>query len=561
MGLLSFVFIYVSLTAVHKENGSGMSFLSLFHTPQMDRTEIKKAASELTDRFSLLVLLNRLKKDDLGDKAHPFTIAQLNYFCHPARNSKHYKTFTIPKKSGKLREISAPTKMLKSLLTYMNVILQAMYEPTGAAMGFVPGRSVVDNARKHVGMNYVLNLDLENFFPSIPQARVWGALQSKAVGFNRDIASAVAGLCCTEMTFYDGKPTLTAGEIPENAKTETRNVLPQGAPTSPILTNIVSRNLDRKLSRLARHYGLNYTRYADDITFSSLHNVYQKGGEFMNALYEAIESENFKVNSAKTRLQVKGMRQEVTGLVVSDRVNVTRDYVRSIASLLFIWKQHGYDSAYARFMVHYHGKVNQKAIPSMERVIQGKLMYMMMVKGTESPVVKRLTSLFDTLVSKRQNKISDINYIASYKLLAFEKQFTTKVNFSIDPQGPIDSGSNECRAEKPCLASCIMKGEEVRLSVSDSCKKMLSDVLGAPDETQKMEILRNRLYVSLCQKRGTPFWMVMKSRPSAVYASTKEKAKAADGHEIKIENDMLADLVSSDFDLNILDKWDTTGTI
>ena len=112
----------------------------------------------MTNRYSLLVLLNALKEDDHGDKAHPFTMAQLNYFCHPTRNAKHYKVFTIPKKSGGVREISAPVKMLKSFQTYTNMLLQALYEPTGAAMGFVPGRSVVDNAEKHVGMNYVLNL-------------------------------------------------------------------------------------------------------------------------------------------------------------------------------------------------------------------------------------------------------------------------------------------------------------------------------------------------------------------------------------------------------------------
>ena len=93
----------------------------------MERQEIRKAASLMTNRYSLLVLLNALKEDDLGDKAHPFTMAQLNYFCHPTRNAKHYKVFTIPKKSGGVREISAPVKMLKSFQTYTNMLLQALY--------------------------------------------------------------------------------------------------------------------------------------------------------------------------------------------------------------------------------------------------------------------------------------------------------------------------------------------------------------------------------------------------------------------------------------------------
>ena len=98
-------------------------------------------------------------------------------------------------------------------------------------MGFVPGRSVVENAKAHVRMNYVLNLDLSNFFPSIPQTCVWGALQSKAIGFNREIANALAALCCTEMSFYEGKLVLMAENLPEGAETQMRCVLSQGSPT------------------------------------------------------------------------------------------------------------------------------------------------------------------------------------------------------------------------------------------------------------------------------------------------------------------------------------------
>lgn len=534
-----------------KKTNSGVSSLS-YIIPQlnlMDRKEIRKAASELTDRFSLLVLLNRVKKADLGDKAHPFTIAQLNYFCHPTRNAKYYVSFTIPKKSGKLREISAPNQMLKSFLTYMNVILQAMYEPTDAAMGFVPGRSVVDNARKHVGMNYVLNLDLENFFPSIPQARVWGALKSKAVGFNQGIANAVAALCCTEMTFVDGKPVLMAEAIPEDAITEKRCVLPQGAPTSPILTNIICRNLDRKLSALARHYGLNYTRYADDITFSSLHNVYQKEGAFMKALYETIKGENFSVNAAKTRLQVKGMRQEVTGLVVSDRVNVTRDYVRSIASLLYIWKRYGYDSAVARFLINYKG--NGKGNPTMERVLQGKLMYLKMVKGEDNPIVSRLIAQYDELISKKPEKKADLDYVSSYKMPQFEKHISSKVRI-------FEKSAAEGK-EASVGAICDWDGQELYLSVSDTCKKILLDAMSSGDDKQ-VEAAKQKMYVSYCNNRGIPYWLIMKTRPSVRYAKSKydDLPKIP---EISDAQDLLAELVDSNFDLNVLDKWDMTENI
>lgn len=512
----------------------------------------------MTNRYSLLALLNALKEDDLGDKAHPFTMAQLNYFCHPARNAKHYKVFTIPKKSGGVREISAPVKMLKSFQTYTNILLQALYEPTSAAMGFVPGRSVVDNARKHVGMNYVLNIDLKDFFPSIPQARVWGALMSKAVGFNQGVASAVAGLCCTEIEFYEGKPVMSTDELPNGVKTEKRNVLPQGAPTSPIITNIVARNLDRQLKHLADRFGLNYTRYADDITFSSMHNVYHEGGEFMTELRRIVAEQNFSINEKKTRLQKKGSRQEVTGLVVSDRVNVTREYVRSIGSLLYIWERYGYDSAFARFLQHYIPKPNRVSPPSMERVLQGKLMYLKMVKGEENPVWQRLQDRFEKLCSKTPEKKSDINYVAAYTLPAFEKQFSTVISFFTKEF----HGKKDDASEVSYGASFKSGDQDVIISVSDSCKKLIASVIN--DEKAVSE-LKKKLYIAYCKRGEFPYWLIMKSRPRSVYASTVKRENEdmsffspdlPDLDDDKQDSTLLIKaFVESGFDMKILEKW------
>ena len=484
----------------------------------MERQEIIRAARKVHDRYSLLVLLNRLKEDDLGDKAYPFTMAQLNYFCHPSRNAQHYVNFTIPKRSGGVREISAPQKMLKSMLTYVNVILQALYEPSPAAMGFVPGRSVVENAKAHVRMNYVLNLDLSYFFPSIPQARVWGALQSKAIGFNREIANALAALCCTEMSFYEGKPVLMAENLPEGVKTEKRCVLPQGSPASPILTNIVCINLDRRLSGLARRFKLNYTRYADDITFSSMHNVYQDNGEFMTELRRIITDQQFSINEAKTRLQKRGNRQEVTGLVVSDRVNVVRGYARSIGSLLYIWKRYGHDSAYARFLQHYVPKGFGKNVPPMERVIEGKLLYLSMVKGEKDPVYRRLRSLFDTLVSNAPKKIADIDYIASYTMEAFEKHFSTEVKFFEKENRKTDKEDAPVRYG----AEAFLCGEMINIVVSQSCQEKLREAMESGSK-DGIEVLKKKMHVTKCRNQFSEFWMVMKSRPQNRYASTVKR--------------------------------------
>ena len=118
----------------------------------MERTEIKAVALAMKNIKDLCRLLNQVKRDALGDKSHPFLLKQITYYCNPRRTEvKRYKDFSIPKKSGGVRVISAPVRGLKSILTSLNTILQALYEPSKHAMGFVPGRSVVDNAKIHLG--------------------------------------------------------------------------------------------------------------------------------------------------------------------------------------------------------------------------------------------------------------------------------------------------------------------------------------------------------------------------------------------------------------------------
>lgn len=272
----------------------------------MTQKQIIEKAHGLKTKVDLLNLLNKLKREDMGKDCPKFTLNQINFYCNPNHNpKKRYKDFTIPKKSGGVRKISAPRGSLKQILSYLNVIFQAMYEPTVAAMGFVPGRSIVDNAAVHTGRNYVFNTDLKDFFPSIHQARVWKTLQLKPFSFNKEVASVVAGLCCMlDPNGITDKKGMIIG------------VLPQGSPCSPILTNIICRNLDRKLLGLAKRFNLRYTRYADDITFSSDYNVFKESGEFIEEFTRIIAEQGFEINDNKTRLQKSGQRQEVTGLVV-----------------------------------------------------------------------------------------------------------------------------------------------------------------------------------------------------------------------------------------------------
>lgn len=230
-------------------------------------------------------------------------------------------------------------------------------------MGFTEERSVVTNADMHKGHNYVFNIDLKDFFPSIHQARVWKRLQLKPLLFKQSIANVVAGLCSMKEKMEDGS---------------VRYVLPQGAPTSPIITNMICDNLDRRLAGLAKRFGVVYSRYADDITFSSMHNVYHPSGEFIKELRRIVESQGFIVNEDKMRLQKIGTRQEVTGIIVSDKLNVSQKYVRDIRNILYIWRKYGYATAFNKFYPRYKetkGHV-KKGNPDMVNVLDGKLMYL-----------------------------------------------------------------------------------------------------------------------------------------------------------------------------------------
>lgn len=350
----------------------------------MNQHQIKSAVRKLKTSEDFLVLINKLAKNEQGDSFRCFTIQQLNYYSNTSiQLHKRYHKFYIPKKSGDSREILAPAPLLKSILHFVNVILQALYEPTPYAMGFVRGKSIKDNAKVHIGKNYVFNSDLEDFFKSISQYRVYKNLLFEPYRLNSEIAKLVAGLCC--VVDAPGK--------------ENKGYLPQGSPCSPVITNIVCRKLDYKLYTLAQKYNLSYSRYADDITFSSMHNVYHNDGEFITEFVQIVNGEHFIINNKKTRLQKKGDHQEVTGVIVNKKVNIERKYVRDIRSILYIWKQYGYDIAYSKFLNKYlSSKVYHRTqTPNMCNVIDGKLQYLKMIIGEESNKYKKLRRTFDEL--------------------------------------------------------------------------------------------------------------------------------------------------------------------
>lgn len=453
----------------------------------MDKLETRKRISALQTKTDLLRLLNDLKIDDLQDNAYLIPMKTLNFYCNPVHD-KRYRSFSIPKKSGGERVISAPCRGLMSILTYLNVMFEAMYEPAPCVCGFAIGKSVVDNAKCHIGKNYVFNLDMKDFFPSIQQARVWARLQAAPYNIKKDVANVIAGLCC--MKTSDG-----------------RYVLPQGAPTSPILTNMICERLDRRLTGLARRFGLIYSRYADDITFSSMHYVYSADGEFMKELHRIISDEHFSLNNKKTRLQKNNERQEVTGITVNEKTNVTRKYVREIRQLLYMWKTYGYNDAYSKFYPKYKAEKGyvKKGEPVLENVLSGKLLYLKMVKGEEDSIYVKLREQFDklsgnTLIQKSSSE--EFKYILTYdldKFLAINSIIPFKLHIDEKDLQTTTSGNYKGKIE--------INGEFMPVYIS---KKVWTHMFLSAKLSWYSDSWKH--YISLCESNKGRFWLIHRGK-------------------------------------------------
>lgn len=355
---------------------------------------IKKQFLSLQNKKDLVGLLNEAKNILYGKKCKPIKLRSLTYYANPAISKNRYRIFTIKKKSGGERIIHVPAKGLKAILRTLNFVLHCMYKPHEAATGFVVGKSIVDNAKRHVGHKYVFNVDLKDFFHTFDRNRVKMAFMYKPFNLNGDrepLAFLLASLCT--------HPLEIEGEI--------KTVLPQGSPTSPTLTNILCRKLDRRLTGLANRFGATYTRYADDITFSSSHNIY-KDEEFEKELKRIIEEDQkLVINEEKTRLQKATYRQEATGLIINNKVNVRRRYVKKIRMWLYYWEKYGYKKAEEIFKKDYtadKGHVKNINV-SLLNVLHGKLEFLKMVKGAEDSTYKILEKRFSKLSGiKSKNK-------------------------------------------------------------------------------------------------------------------------------------------------------------
>lgn len=284
--------------------------------------------------------------------------------------SDQYVTWTIPKRSGGRRQILAPRRELKMVQGRLRHLLDELYIPRSCAHGFVKGRSLVSNAEPHVGQHWVFNIDFADFFASIHFGRVRGVLLAQPYLLGSDVAEVIAHLCCCG------------------------GVLPIGAPTSPVLTNMISRRLDRELQRLATRHECLYSRYADDLTFSTGRKHFPRGigyvdGDFWRVgreLTRIIDANTFSINEKKVRMQSRSGRQVVTGVVVNEKVNVTRQFARSLRGAIHAWHRYGYENAQQTHKIKYR-PLGSGVGMSLENVLWGRLAYLSMVRGYEDPLV------------------------------------------------------------------------------------------------------------------------------------------------------------------------------
>jgi retron-type reverse transcriptase len=326
----------------------------------------------------------KLKERGLPILSTPADVAQamgipvprLRWLCYhnDAVEKTHYAYFEIPKRSGGKRQLAAPMPKLAAAQQWVleNVLNKLPTE--SEAHGFIKGRSTLSNALPHLKRDLVINLDLSNFFPTITFPRVRGFFTK--LGYSPAVATIFA-LLCTEsprrQVEYEGRRYwVSVGP----------RALPQGACTSPAISNQVSRKLDRRLRGMCHKRGWVYTRYADDLTFSAPTGKREEIAFLQATVRHVVQEEGFALNPKKGRVQRSAGRQTVTGIVVNQKPGLPRDEVRRLRAILHQAKKTGLEAQ------------NRNHVPHFEAWLRGKLAYLHMVDPKKAePLQKQLDAL------------------------------------------------------------------------------------------------------------------------------------------------------------------------
>ena len=217
----------------------------------------------------------------------------------------HYRKFELKKRNGSKREIYAPRTYLKVVQWWILDNILNRNKISKNVFGFVPKRNIVQNAEFHYGARHILNVDIKDFFPSIDFFQVLNVFLE--MGYSKDVSDMLAEICC--LNYH----------------------IPQGAPSSPAIGNLVLRDMDKKLTELSKAVGIKYSRYADDLTFSSKKWIDK---EFLSKVSGIVVAEGFKLNRKKTRFSGPQDRLEVTGVVINQKIQPPRRWRKRVRATL-----------------------------------------------------------------------------------------------------------------------------------------------------------------------------------------------------------------------------------
>lgn len=281
---------------------------------------------------------------------------KLRFILYVLAPEQRYKQFDIPKRHGGKRTIFAPSEALMRIQRHLQEVIAYVGQPSSVALGFVKGKSVTDHAAAHRNRRWILCVDLKNFFPSIKFWRVRGMFMAPPFSFNEEVATCLAQICTHDQ------------------------MLAQGAPTSPSISNIICREMDRRVRELCRRLRCTYTRYADDLCISS--NIkdipaalaIEEGDGWVagDELTKVIEECGFVINPDKTKLKTRREQQMVTGLVVNKKVAMPRSWRRQLRVMLHLRQKYGEEKAMSIAKTWaWHG-VRRKKQKTIDAVIRGK---------------------------------------------------------------------------------------------------------------------------------------------------------------------------------------------
>ena len=294
-----------------------------------------------------------------------------------AKKHSQYHLVTIAKRSSGSRTLSVPNDRLKFLQRKVIEIIYPLYRPRWCVQGFIKGRSALGNAQRHVGRNHLVKLDLKDFFDQITSVRVRGVLNY--FGVDRIVIETIITLCT-----LSGK-------------------LPQGAPTSPLLANMVAFSLDQRMLDYAKQNRLKYTRYADDIVLSSFSKprilkssvsadfTKLRSDDLDEKFMNIFNEEGFAINEEKMWYCGPRASRTVTGYTINEFVNVPREHIRRIRSILHDIEARGYPSAQVKF------SEKTRSIKSLKSSLKGRLGWVSATKGLSDPVYRNLAIRYNKI--------------------------------------------------------------------------------------------------------------------------------------------------------------------